>query len=434
MSATRSEVRRSTGTKPGSGRLWIVLVLFGSLVLLLMALSDRPVRPFDLESSAPDGYLALRTVLEDNGITARAVMAGDDRLITAGSGTVVFIPRTQWATAGQLSVLTAAANRGATVVYGSVPPSRADLERRGDDQDTDGAEWVGPDDGDSSWLVDLHAERIDTRVCSITELADLGPIAFDLDWVHLPLEDGPGLPSRNGLVRTCYGSDDAAQFVEVDAGAGRIFVLASPYLWTNAMLKQPVDPGTDPSERAHNDMTAWRILSGGPNGPRTSELLVVGTSTAAPLATGEGEDLFGLLPVPFKAFSAVLGVALGVFVWGRARRLGHPVDEQPPVVVESSELTAATGRLLVDDPAFIARGAESLRGRARKDLAVAVGVDRYADPADLCRAVGARSHRDPAEVAALLYGDEPLATIGAVIDLDAGIERLRMEVGDGRSL
>lgn len=438
---------------PGRARVVTLLVVGCAVMVLMMTMGGSP-RPFDLDSSAPDGYRALGIVLEDDGIVTRSVTADDPVLEDAGEGMVVYVPQPRGATGEQLVRFTDAARRGAVVVYGSVPPSHDELDEDGTGS---GSQSSDEDDHESDigvvdpqTVVDQPVDLLSPGTCDIAELEELGPIdIFDSRWVSLPLPEGPAVPVGTEVIGTCYGSADSSQLVELAIGSGRIFVISSPYLWTNARLKATTaddqsagPPGPSSEGRPYNDLTAWRILSSAspdagsaiPGEAGRTEVLVVDSLGVGAGASGEGADLLTLLPTPFKAFAVMLVVAAAVFVWSRSVRLGAPVDERTPVTVEASELTAAIGRLFIDDPAFIDRGAEAIRRDARIGLASELGMDPDVEPGVLCQAVAKRSRRDANDVSDLLYGGTHMGTVGAVIDLDDRIERLRMEVGNGRSL
>lgn len=428
--------------------LVVLFVAIGCVMMIIIA-SGRSNRAFDLDSSAPDGYLALRLVLEDNGITTRSVGVDDPVLDLLGTSSVIYVPEPDHATGPQLERLARAAERGATVVYGSVPPSQDQLDERSSgpasepDDPTD-------DEVDQRLLVELPPELVHPGVCDIAVLEDLGPIdVFDARSVSRPLPQSPAIPVDAEVTGTCYGSADDTQVVELSIDSRHLFVISSPYLWTNARLKASTGTGVrtggggpTTTWRADNDLMAWRILTdaqeatgpGSTGGSTPTWVVVVDTLGGAGSVGEGGVDLLTLLPLPFKAFSVILIAAAAVFVWTRSMRLGKPVHERNPVTVEASELTAAIGRLFVDDPVFINRGSEALRREARAQFGAELGLGPDVEPSILCHAVGTRSQRDAGDVADVLYGSTRIETIAAVMDLDDRIERLRMEVGDGRSL
>lgn len=406
-----------------------LLVGLGIVAVMVLAATGTSARPFAVGSTAPDGYRALGIVLEDEGVRVRSVAADDPVIGVAGAATVLYVPEPRRATAEDLTALLEAARRGATVIHGSPPPSWSEVG--GDDEDVSGDRDVpagAVDHVDPTLLVDGPAVVVDRRVCDVEALEDLGPIDTVVgEWVHLPLAQGPATPPDAHVTGSCYGSADAAQFVELGVGDGHVYVISSPYLWTNAALKR-TDPNTGTS--LDNGLTAWRSIMGDGSRPRPAELLVVDSTAPGTGGPEGGSDLLSLLPPPFKAFGSVLLLALVAFVWNHATRFGAPVVESAPVEVEASEFTAAVGRLFMDDAVFLERGAEAMRDRARHDLAAAVGLGADVEPVVLCTAVGVRSNRDVSDVSEVLYGTQGVTTLAGVLELEGRIERLRAEVAD----
>lgn len=427
----------ATSSRRSNGPLLVLLVGLG-VVLITVILGVRSrTEPFDPHSSAPDGYRAISVVLEQDGIATLSVSGDDVSLRDAGPGTVLLMPEPQLASADQLATLAEATRRGATVIHGSAPPSWSEV-RSGEDGDDD-PDGVDRDSGeypivefgrvDPRTLIDAPPSVFDPKVCDIAALEDLGPIDLALgEWVHLPLAEGPAMPTDAHVVGTCYGSADAAQFAEFTIGSGRMYVMSSPYLWVNAVLKAA---DTITGDRLDNALTAWRLIVGSDPGVSTTELLVIDTTIPDAVGAADGDDLLGLLPMPFKAYGSVLLLALGLFIWTHAMRLGEPVRESTPVTVESSEFTAAVGCLFMDDVAFLDRGAEAIREQARADLAEQIGLGRDVDPGDLCTILGARTNRSAADVSNVLYGGERVVAVSGVLELESRIERLRTEVADG---
>lgn len=424
----------------GRGCGTLLVVVLGVIAMVMVTTIGSPKDPFDLDSSAPNGYRALRIVLEDNGIATRTVQIGDDALGDIGPGQVLVVPEPDRATADQLGVLADAVVRGATVVYGSTPPSSEDIATTDDSEEAFYDPMVSLDDVDDRSLVELPAQLLDQRVCDLDALEGVGPIDMGFDtgfgnWIYLPLSDGPAVPPGAMLTGTCYGAPDASMVVEFsvpgDGGdPGRVIVLANPYLWANARLKAVAERG---DVRPDNGLMAWRIISGHGTGTDTTELILVDTISPA-ADRGEGDTgLIALLPTPFKAFAVAMIVAVAAFVWSRAMRFGAPVPERTPVDIEASQFTAAIGRLFMDDQGFATRGSEAIRRQARRDLAHDVGLQPDVDVSVLCSVLAGRTGRSPTEIATVLQGGGGAETLEDVIRLEQMVQRLRMEVGNGSS-
>lgn len=124
----------------------------------------------------------------------------------------------------------------------------------------------------------------------------------------------------------CFRRDGAAYVAVAPQGEGNVVALGGAGLFTNQALGD-----------ADNAVLAAVLLA-----PR------VGTTVAflRPPAPGSGDQgLLALVGDNVKASVAQLGVAFGVYVLWRARRLGSPVTESQPVALESSELVVAVGNL-----------------------------------------------------------------------------------------
>ncbi|MEZ5309933.1 MAG: DUF4350 domain-containing protein [Microthrixaceae bacterium] len=418
--------QRSDGGSGGrsGGRIGLIVVLIGVAIILVISSISSDAIPFDRDSAAPNGYRAIRVLLENRGITtatisARRVSMGIDSL-----GTAVVVPSPELASPKQLQAFLNRAERGQTVIFGSLPPP-ADVGDEGEDVSGDVQNWTVENSG----LVDAPANLIAQRVCDIAELVGLGRIdSIERNPIELPLSRRPGIPREPVVAGTCYGSETEAEFVEVAVGSGRLFILGSPYLWVNARLQPNKSEG---GKVLDNGVTALRLLTATPSGddePRIERVLFVESiPTESALGSGTKTPL-ELIPTPFKALLVGLCVALGVFIWSRATRLGRPVDESAEVTINSSELTLAIGRLFQNDPAYLGAGAESLRREARTEMARAVGVPIDSGPEVLCRAVGQRCGGDPGAVHELLYGRSSVSNAGQLIALERSLGMLRNEV------
>ena len=143
-----------------------------------------------------------------------------------------------------------------------------------------------------------------------------------------------------------------------------------------------------------------------------------------------GVDGSGLQPSESGDLALPTGVALGllqllvafvVYCLYRARRLGKPVSEDPPVVIAGSELTRAVGGLL-EHAGARDRAAASLRRSARRRLAAAFGLPAGAEPHAVVATVADRTTLDRERLDAALL-DAPVAD-------DAALAALARELDD----
>jgi hypothetical protein len=125
----------------------------------------------------------------------------------------------------------------------------------------------------------------------------------------------------------CFFRDGSAYLAVTPRGEGSVVAVGGAGLFTNQALGD-----------ADNAVLAAALLA-----PRT------GTTIAflrPPVPGGGDEGLTDLVGDNVKASLAQLGVAFGIYVLWRARRLGSPVAESQPVTLESSELVVAVGNLM----------------------------------------------------------------------------------------
>ena len=135
------------------------------------------------------------------------------------------------------------------------------------------------------------------------------------------------------------------------------------------------------------------------------------------------QDPLSLLPLPVRLALAQLAVAVLIYLWWRARRLGRPPVEELPVEVAGSELVVAIGDLL-RRRGSAQRSAAALRTETRRVLAARLGAG-----GDLARVVAERTGRDPAEVAAALDGTgaPPVTSDAQLVALARTLETIRQE-------
>jgi len=190
----------------------------------------------------------------------------------------------------------------------------------------------------------------------------------------------------------CFGDEQGSVVVVTPLGDGLVVSVGTPWVFTNEALDQADNAGlfaalAVPSEGTHLD-----VLVAGADGSGLQPTDDGGLS----LPTGVSLGLLQLL------------VAFVVYCLYRARRLGKPVSEDPPVVIAGSELTRAVGGLL-EHAGARDRAASSLRRSARRRLARAFALPAGVDPHAVVATVVARTALEPARVEAVLL-DAPVAS------------------------
>ncbi len=170
----------------------------------------------------------------------------------------------------------------------------------------------------------------------------------------------------------CFGTRAGGSVVvATPSGAGRVISIGGPDLFTNDLL-----------DEADNAVLVASLLAG--DGQRSVFL--------RPAVPGGGnQTLADLIDTPVRAALAQLVVAFVVLVGWRSRRLGRPVVETQPVLIEGSELTRAVGRLLENNHRP-ERAAAILRDRARRELSGVLGIPLDATGAVVHAAL--RAHTD----------------------------------------
>ncbi len=387
----------------------VVLLVIAALAVAvgIFAMSrSEPVPPFDVDSAAPDGWKAVRILLEERGVevrTAPASVLSDDNwtagAVSDGSDAVVMaVPSV--ATRAELDALKGLAKEGTLVVFG-------EPLGLGDDYygALDMASYL-----DDRTLADEPASELDPGRCDMDEFDGLGDI--DVAFVG-PSTVDPETPQ-------CYSHEGDAYFVR--DGGDRSYVMASPYLWANARLQPRKEKGDPPQDNA---ATAMRLLG-------AAESVTFIDPVPSPGVAPDGtQDPMAMLPVPVKLALAQLVGALVLLVWWRSRRLGPPVHERMPVEIAGSELVVAVGDLMRrrGNPS---RAAATVRAESRRVLAERLGMGPDPSPNALVRVVAARTGREPDEVGSALYGDpaHPVGDTASLVTLVRNLDAIRQEVLD----
>lgn len=289
--------------------------------------------------------------------------------------------------------------------------------------------------------------------CDIAALSHLGGRGVD------PLHGGVLYRVPGGAAACVASADDRGYIVAEPWGRGTIVSVGGSGMFVNAGLTRGSNaayvaalvaprPGTDLLVLAPGGFTDGSDVDGGggdgdrtpqeePGGAGGSTGDEVGGGTGPGGGTGGGgarrsdgggrdDGLLALLPVGVKRLLLQLGVALGLYVAWRARRLGRPVAEPRPVAVAASELVAATGVLLDGARAHEQAGA-ALRTALQRDLARHVGLTPTTPPATLAEVVAERSGVEAARVLDALAGP-PVADDAGLVALARTIDQIRQEV------
>lgn len=194
----------------------------------------------------------------------------------------------------------------------------------------------------------------------------------------------------------CFADSNGAVVVVERIGRGLLVSVGSPWLFTNEALDQADNAGLFAALAVPEQGTRLSVLTAGPDG------------------TGLQPDDSGSLSLPTGVTLALLQllVAFVVYALYRARRLGRPVPEDPPVEIAGSELTRAVGGLM-EHAGARDRAAASLRRAARRRLASAYGLAAGSPPEVVVTTTEARSGLDRTRLERALY-DHPVADDAAL--------------------
>ena len=242
--------------------------------------------------------------------------------------------------------------------------------------------------------VTIDRGRCDTvEPAGLTELRQLAVIGS-----YGTFDPAPGETS-------CFTERGRAVVVVESIGSGRLVSVGTGTFFTNELLDQADNAGL------------WAALAVPEPGTRL-DILVAGTDGSG-LRPSDSGDL--TLPTGVALGLLQLLVAFVVYCLFRARRLGKPVSEDPPVVIAGSELTRAVGGLL-EHAGARDRAAASLRRSARRRLAAAFGLPAGAEPGAVVATVADRTALDRVRLDAALL-DAPVAD-------DAALATLARELDD----
>ncbi|MFM7063403.1 MAG: DUF4350 domain-containing protein [Actinomycetes bacterium] len=388
---------RGRGVLVGAGVVLVVVVAW------FASSGGGAAVPYGARSTAPDGLGAFTTLVRDRGVVVSERPASSAASARLAAGDVLLVPAPDLATAPERRAFVAAARRGATVLYGTMPdralgfvppPSRVELTTTPAVPQARGA-------------------------CDVASLEGLGAVdvAFSTPTVTMRGE------------QSCYGTAEGAFVVVRTEGAGRLVVLGGPEFLVNARLWPDKERGGTVLANAEVGLA---LLGLGRSSPAAApSRLVVVAARPSPGAAGTGQrPLTSLLPVGVQLFLVQLLAAVVVYSWWRGRRFGEPVRDRVPVDVAGAELVVAVGDL------HRRRGdaraaAASLRADTRRVLCDGLGLPPGAAAAPLVAVVAARTGRTPADLTDLLADPPEGRTVSStddVVQLAHVLDQLRSEV------
>ena len=347
----------------GRARIVAIWVLLVASVVAAAIIGHRPARqglPLDPASPAPDGTKALVEVLRQLGAAVR--VSPTPPAPGAGPGTALLLSDNLDDRAR--ARLTGWVRRGGILVVAD-PDSPVTTIRPA------GAATVG-----------LLGARLD-RACDLPALRDVAQVApWRAVFLQVPAGAQGCFPSPAG-----GGRPGGAWLVVQPLGAGSVVRLGGPDALVNAHLGA-----------ADNGLLAASLLAPAPG--------TTVTVLRPPLPGGGRRGLSGLIAPRVKLALWQLVVAFGVLVLWRARRLGRPVAEPPPVRLPGSELVVAVGHLL-QRAGKRQRAADLLAADLRRALAERLGLPPAVAPDRLAATVAARTGMLPERVLAAVVPAPP---------------------------
>jgi len=220
--------------------------------------------------------------------------------------------------------------------------------------------------------------------------------------------DGAAFEASEGATG-CFPVPGGSWLLATPTGQGHVVSVGGPEWLTNAAL-----------DRGDHAALATALLAA----RQGADVLIVEPGGQGVAGGGQGvAGLIALVPGWVWAIVAQLGVAAGVLIAWRARRLGRPVSEPQPVALPGSQLVVAVGDLLQVTGAATHAG-RRLRSALADELTGRVGLDAAASPQHLAEAVASagadaeQAHRalagplptDDTELVALSRDVEAVAT------------------------
>jgi hypothetical protein len=333
----------------------------------------------DPKSASPSGGMALRVLLEQQGVDVQVVGSAQSAAQTP-AGSTLLVASADLLSSGQLDALSAGS---ADLVL--LDPSPDVLDRLAPQVQPSG-------EADST----PRAPVCSLSAAQLAGTALTGGLTFSAP------------SAAAGSVELCYpDAGGGATLVQVTSPSGRtVTVLGSGDAFTNGELATEGDAALALNLLGRHAQLTWYVA--------TPEL---GSGTAsAP----------GLLPSWVKVATLQVVLAVIALAFWRGRRLGPVVVEPLPVVVRAAEATEGRARLYRRSGARD-RAAQHLRAASLARLVPLLGVGRGAERATVCEAAAARSGWPAAAVDALVYGAAP-SDDRALVQLATNLDTLERTV------
>lgn len=380
---------------------WVIWLVIAAIVVAIVVVRPDPERPYDLRSVAPDGYKALRVLLEESGTDVDAVGARALDADAVASTPVAFVPVADVVDDELVAQWTAYVEAGGRLVVGT-PSQPLGLDG---DVSFDPGSFV-PVEGTfrrGPGTCDLFAEE-------------------DLEAIELPVASGE-LDAGGDDTRSCYGDRSSASVVGRRVGAGELFAVATPDVFTNELMGMADVDETQVRAVPDNAVLAVRLMGTLADGTTAPRVAVV-TSGVGVLPTDGQASLTDLMPRSVQLALLQFVAAFCLYAIARGRRHGSVVREPEPVSISGSSFVGAVGDLLERQGAA-ARAADRLRTAARRTLAREHHLPPNAEERTLVAVLARRTGRDPAEIASILT--RPIESDTDLVELSRDLDRLRQE-------
>lgn len=384
----------------GPNRGWIVWAVIVAAVVAVVLVRPDSSDPYDLGSAAPDGYKALRLLLEESGTEVDEVDAAQLGPEAVASTPVAFVPVADTVPADLADRWTSYVRAGGRLVLGTRSKALG----------------VGGESFDESGPLEPSGSfRRRPGTCDLFDPAGLRSI-------ELPVSAGDLRHGTDGT-RSCYGGPDAAAVVGRPVGSGDLLAVSSPDVFTNELMGMADVDETTVRGVPDNAVVAMRTLAVRPDGTAAPRVAVV-TSGIAALPTDGQSSLTDLAPRAVLLGLLQLVVAFGYYAVARGRRHGRVVTEPEPTSIAGSAFVGAVGDLLGRQGEH-ERAAARLRASECRELARRHHLPPSADVRQLVGVLAARTGRDPDEIASILT--RPVTDESDLVELSAQLDRLRQE-------
>jgi hypothetical protein len=384
--------------------IWLALVVVVIGATLLGQEEDS--RAYDLDSAAPEGYGALRLLMEQSQVSVHRIDASEiDSPANKGTPNgapafdTVFVLDGSTTSAATLQRIRRFVESGGRVVVGG------ELDGIGAVADTAGGQ-------PTSFVDPLNFnDALLPGSCDIDELADLRAVRSP--WA-------PGFMRRSGTATCFEDAEDSGAVARTALGSGSIINISSPAFFVNLALGSPVPDQKKVKTIPDNAVLAQRVLF--PDGVDSVAIVTSGVTATAGLGS---QSVWSFMSAGVKIALLQALAAFVWFAWARGRRFGRVVRESVPVATESSDYVAAVGNLLARQH-DASRAAATLRRAAEHDLRRSTGAPASMPPVQLAELVAARHSLNPADVVAALVSF-PVNNDADLVALASSLEEIRQE-------